>query len=184
MHSEAAFPSKEEFDTHLKRKKKELPDLRVLNSRERTKKKYKVELKKPKEIIKRNVLVGFKDTLHPTDCSLVHKKKTSNSYDFIRKHSTSKELNASAFNFSDTKVHIQNSREETHKRGKHGSLEQPSKSEKEMKCKPLCHIIEQSKHWKDQQKEQWYTDAAKNIDHVTSQEFAFEPVTFQRHQVI
>nr|XP_020650745.1 transcriptional protein SWT1 [Pogona vitticeps]XP_020650746.1 transcriptional protein SWT1 [Pogona vitticeps]XP_020650747.1 transcriptional protein SWT1 [Pogona vitticeps]XP_020650748.1 transcriptional protein SWT1 [Pogona vitticeps]XP_020650750.1 transcriptional protein SWT1 [Pogona vitticeps]XP_020650751.1 transcriptional protein SWT1 [Pogona vitticeps]XP_020650752.1 transcriptional protein SWT1 [Pogona vitticeps] len=180
--SVAAFPSKEEFDTTFKRKKKELQDLWILNSREKYKKKDKVEHKKLKEKIKKHVLVEFKDTLHPTDCSLVHKKKALDSYYCIRKHSTSKELNASAFNFSGPKMHIQNSREETYERAKHSSLEQPSKNEKEMKCQPLCHTIEQPKPWRDKQKEEWRTDTAKNTDHVPIQEFTFKPVTFRRSQ--
>ncbi|KAJ7332640.1 hypothetical protein JRQ81_014820 [Phrynocephalus forsythii] len=172
--SVAAFPNKDKFDAHLKRKKTELQDLQILSCREKNKKKDKEELKKLKEIIKRHVLVEFKDTLQPPDCSLVHMKKTLNSYNFIRKHSTSKDLNASALNSSDPKVLIQKSRAKIHERAKHGPSEQPSKNEELMKCKPLCHVTEQSKHWKGKEKEQWFSDAAKNIDHVPAQEFIFQ----------
>ncbi|XP_061490019.1 transcriptional protein SWT1 isoform X1 [Rhineura floridana] len=160
--SAAAFPRKGGSITNMcsdpdvKRRKMKSQDLRILNSKEKNKKKSEMERAKRKDIMVKRVLAEFQESSH-------HNSK--------KRHPI-----FSAFNLSGPKLSLQQACVHRLQRAKHSSLELPSKNDKEMKCVPLYHLTEYKK------KEQLYTDSTKNIGNKRTQGNRLEPVALQMRQ--
>ncbi|XP_060088380.1 transcriptional protein SWT1 [Heteronotia binoei] len=159
----AAFPSSEDSESNAcsesnaQRRKKELGDLKVLNSWEKKKKKKKkkkarVKHTKQKEIIVTHMLEQSVETVLPTLCSSHSGKKPSNLTTVSRLQKLSQKPYP-AFDDSSYRMSVlQKGKAEFLKTAKHASPELPKKSDKEMKHVSLTEL---SRGWKYQkQKEQ------------------------------
>ncbi|XP_053098599.1 transcriptional protein SWT1 isoform X4 [Hemicordylus capensis] len=192
MLSAAAFPSKGVSDTDVccgpdvKRSKRELQDLRILNSREKNKRKSKVEHNKLKGKIVRCMLEDLKETIPPTECSSLPSKNPSKLYEFSRKQNIVKKLypTFSTFDdFSDGNLHTQAFREDNLETAKHTSSELSHKSYKEIQHAPSDHLSKRSKCWKYHKlKEKQCSDSTKNMNNSQTQGKKSNPVTFHMGQ--
>ncbi|XP_033007257.1 transcriptional protein SWT1 [Lacerta agilis] len=164
LDSAAAFPRKDGSnkemcsDPDVKRGKRELQDLRILNSREKKKKKVEAECAKLKQTVKRLL-----ETAQNT---------SKKSHPIV-----------SSFSLSGTKRPSWQSSVRTPEGAKHASLELPRKTDKGMKCAPLHHLRELCHQREYKQKEQFHREPRKNIGNARTQGDRFEPAAFQMSQM-
>ncbi|XP_077784432.1 transcriptional protein SWT1 isoform X1 [Podarcis muralis] len=165
LDSAAAFPRKEGSnkemcsDPDVKRGKRELHDLRILNSQKK-KKKVEAECARLKETVKR--VLEFKETSQKSS------KKSHPTF--------------SSFSLSGTKLPSWQSSVHTPEGAKHASLELPRKTDKGMKLSPLHHLRKLYHQREYKQKEQFYHESHKNIGNARTQGDRFEPAAFQMSQ--
>nr|XP_034977224.1 transcriptional protein SWT1 isoform X1 [Zootoca vivipara]XP_034977225.1 transcriptional protein SWT1 isoform X1 [Zootoca vivipara]XP_034977226.1 transcriptional protein SWT1 isoform X1 [Zootoca vivipara]XP_034977227.1 transcriptional protein SWT1 isoform X1 [Zootoca vivipara] len=166
LDSAAAFPRKEGSnkgmcsDPDVKRGKRELQDLRILNSQKKKKKKVEAECAKLKQTVKR--VLELKETSQNTS------KKSHPIF--------------SSYSLSGTKLPSWQSSVRPPEGAQHASLELPRKTDKGMKCAPLHHLHELYHQREHKQKEQFHHESRKNIGNARTQGDRFEPAAFQMSQ--
>ncbi|KAM3841964.1 transcriptional protein SWT1 isoform 4-T4 [Vipera latastei] len=185
MEPVVVFPCKEQSgmngsDPDDKKRKKLSHNLRIINIREKDKKKDKMESTKFKKVIIKHIMEEFKETAKPSECSFLHKKKSLRVNEFTQKMNCTKSQHVPAlpFTFSDSKVHIQACKNDNLEKDKHLSLELSSKNGKEVKCTLSYHLTKLPKCWKYKNEELTPTDSERNICNSRIQQNKFEPVTF------